>query len=333
MTEKIKTSNNRLKILYLSKILLEETDENHRLTMPQIIDLLDSYGIYAERKALYLDIEALKAFGLDIVSGRGSDSGYFVASRDYELPELKLLADAVTSSRFLTQKKANTLLEKLGSLCSKYEAVQLKRQVYIANREKSFNEKIYLTVDVIHRAINEKKQISFKYFDYDIHRKKHYRDGLRRCTPYALIWQDERYYLVAYYEKYQTVTNFRTDRMEGAEIIEDKGEPMPSDFNLSEYLNSAFSMFSGKCGEVKLKFHSSLVGAVIDRFGKDARIFPENEDYFTLVTQVQTERPEPFFGWLFQFGDRAEILSPLSLRERYCSLLSDVLETHKKKPR
>ena len=321
MSDNIKTANNRLKILYLYKILWEKTDENHPISMPKIIEELEQYGIFAERKALYQDIEALKSFGLDIVSLKGDRPGYFVAGRDFELPELKLLADAVTSSKFLTEKKAAALLAKLETLCSSYEAGQLKRQVFVSNREKSFNERIYLTVDVIHRAINQGKQISFKYFDYDINKKKSYRQGQRVCSPYALVWSEEKYYLVAHYEKYGQITNFRVDRMENAEITEQAAKPMLTDFKLSDYLNSVFSMFSGEMRQVKLKFHSSLINPVIDRFGKNAKIIPIDDEHFVLVTQVQTQRPQPFFSWLFLFGEKAEILEPVSLREEYRDML------------
>ncbi|MBR6925199.1 MAG: WYL domain-containing protein, partial [Oscillospiraceae bacterium] len=208
-----KNSIQRLKILYLYKIMLEQTDELHPITMSEIINQLKLCGISAERKALYQDIEALCTYGLDIKQLKGNTSGYYVASREFELPELKLLADAVTSSRFLTEKKSNELLKKIEGLSSIYEAKQIHRQVFVSNRVKAMNERIYINVDTIHRAILEGKQISFKYFDYDIQKKKKYRDGLRVCSPYALTWNDERYYLLAYYEKYNRITNFRIDRM------------------------------------------------------------------------------------------------------------------------
>ncbi|MCM1299855.1 MAG: WYL domain-containing protein [Firmicutes bacterium] len=331
MSDKVKTANNRLKILYLYKILWEKTDENHPISMPKIVEELEQCGIFAERKALYQDIEALRSFGLDIITLKGSQTGYFVASRDFELPELKLLADAVTSSKFLTEKKAAALLTKLESLCSSYEAVQLKRQVFVCNRDKSFNEKIYLTVDVIHRAINEGKQITFKYFDYDVNKKKSYRQGQRSCSPYALVWNEERYYLVAYYEKYGQITNFRVDRMENAEIAEQAAMPLPKDFNPANYLSSAFSMFSGKRQQVKLKFHSSLINPVIDRFGKGAKTVTLDDDSFILVTEVQTQRPQPFFSWLFLFGEQAEILEPASLRREYEDTLLRIANKYKGK--
>lgn len=191
MSENIRDSYQRLKILYLYKIMLERTDEQHYITMTEIFNQLKLCGISAGRKALYEDIEALKTFGLDIVQLKGNVSGYYVASRKFELPELKLLADAVSSSRFLTEKKSDELLKKIESLSSVYEAKQIQRQVYVANRVKAMNERIYLNVDVIHKAISEEKQITFKYFDYDLNKKKKYRDGLRICSPYALTWNDK----------------------------------------------------------------------------------------------------------------------------------------------
>lgn len=303
--------------------MLEQTDENHHITMSEIINQLALYGISAARKALYEDIEALRTFGLDIKQLKGNTSGYFVASREFELPELKLLADAVTSSRFLTEKKSNELLKKIEGLASKYEAKQIQRQVFVTNRVKAMNERIYINVDTIQRAISEGKKISFKYFDYGLDKKKKYRDGLRVCSPYALSWDDERYYLIAYYEKYQKITNFRIDRMEAVNVLEELSEPKPDDFNVAEYMNSSFSMFSGESEEVKLRFDNSLINAVIDRFGKDIPVIPDGDDHFTVRVTVKAE--PPFFAWLFQFGKKAEIAEPIELKEKYKAQLEDVL--------
>lgn len=328
MADNIHTSTQRLKILYLYKILLERSDEEHLITMPEIISQLELYGISAGRKALYDDIEALKTYGLDIISVRGDKSGYYVASRDFELPELKLLADAVTSSRFLTEKKSSELLKKIESLSSVYQAKQINRQVYIADRVKAMNERIYLNVDVIHRAIAENKQISFKYFDYDMQKHKKYRDGLRICSPCALSWDDERYYLIAFYPKRpDNYTNFRVDRMESVEIISNEVRCLPKNFNLSEYMNSTFSMFSGETQEVKLRFHCSLVNAVIDRFGKNITLRPDGEEWFKIRVNVKAEMP--FFGWLFQFGTKAEIVEPQDLKNKYIEQLQAVLSLAK----
>ncbi len=328
MSDKNTNGNQRLKILYLYKILLERSDEEHIITMPEIISQLELYGISAGRKALYDDIEALKTYGLDIISVRGDKSGYYVGNRDFELPELKLLADAVTSSRFLTEKKSSELLKKIESLSSVYQAKQINRQVYIADRVKAMNERIYLNVDVIHRAIAENKQISFKYFDYDMQKRRRYRDGLRVCSPYALSWDDERYYLIAFYPKRpDNYTNFRVDRMENVEILSDEARVIPQTFNLSEYMNSTFSMFSGEAQEVKLKFHISLVNTVLDRFGKNISLRPDGDEWFTIRVNIKAE--PPFFGWLFQFGTKASIVEPSELKEKYIEQLQAVLAFQK----
>lgn len=329
MNENPKGSNQRLKILYLYKILLEYTDDEHSLTMPQLIENLEQYGIAAARKALYEDIEALKAFGADIIYEKGKAGGYKIVSRNFELPELKLLADAVSSSRFLTEKKSNELIKKLETLTSIHLGKQIERQLFVSNRVKSFNELIYLNVDAINRAISEHRQISFRYFDYDVKRQKKYRDGIRICSPYALAWADERYYLVAYYEKYNRVANFRVDRMERVDVLEKKGKKMSDNFNLIDYLNSAFSMFSGASEPIKLKFDNSLVNPVIDRFGKNVAIYPDDSRHFTVIVQVNTEQPEPFFGWLFQFGTKAQIVSPAHLKEKYRNMLNEVMANNK----
>ena len=327
MGENIKNANQRLKLFYLNKILFENTDEDHGLTMPQIIGKLEEYGIFAARKALYEDLEALRVAGADIIFESGKNAGYKMVSREFELPELKLLADAVSSSRFLTEKKSRELIQKLEGLTSVHQRKQIERQLYISNRVKSFNELIYYNVDTINQAIAEHKKISFKYFDYDIKKNKKFREGVRICSPYALTWESEMYYLIAYYEKYDSISNFRVDRMDRAVILEEKGELPPKGFNLTEYLNSTFSMFSGKSESVKLKFHSSLANAVIDRFGKDVTFYPypDDEEHFNITVQIKTETPEPFFGWLFQFGNKVHIISPEDLKEKYRKMLNEVL--------
>ena len=210
----IRNANYKLKTLYVYKILYENTDEQHRITMPEIISMLENYGVSAGRKGIYDDIEALRTFGVDIVSGRGSNSSYYIASyyiasREFQLPELKLLADEISSSKFVTEKKSRELIKKLGKLSSKYEAKQMQRQVYVSGRVKDGNERIYLNVDILNQAINGKRKISFSYFDYDIKGKKKYRSGEHACSPYALTYSSEQYYLIARYDKRPDVmTNF-----------------------------------------------------------------------------------------------------------------------------
>lgn len=316
----------RLKILYLYKILFEQTDENHSITMPQIIEELDKYGIKAARKALYADIEALREFGADIVLDRCGNAGYSLVSRDFEIAELVILADAVTCSRFFTQKKAKDLVQKLEKLCSCYEARKIDNSVFVLEGDKLDNERIYINVDTIHQAIFEEKQISFKYFNYDLKKHKKYRNGSLVCSPYALTWSDEKYYLIAHYPKYNTISHFRVDKMESVRILSDPAEPLPKRFKLSGYLESTFSMFSGTAETVKLRFKNHLAGAIIDRFGRKVRITRDDEEHFTIEFPVRTEHPETFFGWVFQFGDEAEILEPSDLRKRYISTLKASLK-------
>lgn len=319
----------RLKILYLYRILWEKTDSEHALTMPQIQSELKKYGVEAGRKAIYEYIDALREFGAEIESGMGKSSGYSLASRTFDLPELKLLADAVASSRFFTEKKAKALVEKLETLCSEHEAGSIRRNVYIANRLTTDNERIYYNVNEIHRAIAEKRKISFKYFDYDIRKRKRYREGERVCSPYALTWNEEKYYLIAHYEKYGRMSHFRVDRMENVQILDEPVHKMPRDFKLSEYMGSTFSMFSGEIETVRLRFKNSLLNAVLDRFGRQITLVPDGDKHFTVKVPVRASRPEPFFGWLFQFGTDAQILAPESLREEYVQMLNDTAKANK----
>ena len=245
-------------------------------------------------------------------------------SRSFQLPELKLLADAVASSRFLTEKKAKQLIQKIGSLGSPYETKQIERQIYVANRTKAINERIYLNVDAIHRAITENKKISFRYFKYNVEKKKKYSPDLHICSPYALTWDDERYYLVAHYDKYpDKMTNFRVDRMESVQLLDEPSQKLPKGFSLKEYLSSTFSMFSGTSQDIQLRFENELVSAVIDRFGTDVKLYPDGDTHFTVTVKVKAE--QPFFGWLFGFGTSAQILQPAEIREKYVNMLKEVL--------
>lgn len=328
MSERVKNDYYRLKILYIYKILKYETDENHPITMTNLISRLTDFGIEAERKAVSNDIRCLEVFGLDIIHTVGRYAGYYVATRDFELPELKLLADAVASARFLTEKKSNELLKKIGKLASIYEEKQLSREVFVANRVKAMNELIYLNVDMINTAISSGKKIKFKYFDYDVNKKKKYHDGEKVCSPYALVWSDEKYYLIGYYENRETITNFRVDRMENVVVTDEKSLGKPKEFSVADYMNSSFSMFSGESGKVTLRFENKLVNVIFDKFGKSIPIIKDGDDHFLVTVTVKIEQPEPFFGWLFQFGDMAEITKPENLKEQYKSELRKVLQKY-----
>jgi len=316
--------NQKLKMLYLYKIFNEFTDENHPVTINDLSRMLHDYGVSAERKSLYDDIENLQQFGMDIIVLKGRANSYYLGSREFELPELKLLADAVCSAKFLTAKKSKSLLKKIESLASVNEGKEIQRQVFVIDRVKSMNERIYINVDTIHRAINENKQISFRYFDYGLDKSQVYRTGTRTASPYALTWNDEKYYLIAYYPKYgDKLTNFRVDRMSDINILDVDRAESPEQFDISEYLNATFSMFSGETVDIVLKFDKSLINVAIDRFGMDAVLRQYDGNHFTLRAKVKPEAP--FFGWLFQFGKKVSILSPESVKQEYYEMLNNVI--------
>lgn len=294
------------------KILMDKTDENHAMTVNEIIAELEKYDIKAERKSIYSDIDLLSDFGLDVICEKGRANKYFIGSRDFELPELKLLVDAVQSSKFITHKKSDELIKKIEKLTSIHEAKELHRYVVVADRVKTMNESIYYNVDEIHKAIQQNKQIRFKYFDYNLDKQIEYRrDGeWYYASPYALTWSDDNYYMIAYYERYNGISNFRVDRMAAIEMVEEDRIMCEDtkDFNVADYSKRIFRMFSGETETVKLQFDNSLINVVIDRFGKDIVINRQDDDHFIITVDVVATNT--FLGWLFMFGEKVKILSP-----------------------
>jgi len=318
-----KSSNQKLKLLYLYKILHKRTDENHTMTVQQMIAELAALGIRAERKTIYDDLEALRMFGVDLVCRKSKTHDYYVYGKTFELPELKLLVDAVASAKFITEKKSGELIKKIETLASEYEAKDLRRQVLISGRAKTENEKIYYNVDVLHRAIADGKQISFRYFDIGVDKKKHYRDGHRTASPYALSWENEKYYLIAFYEKYDGISHFRVERMEDIAILESDILPQPEGFNLREYSKRVFSMFGGEEHEITLRFDNSLVGVVYDKFGQDVAIKSPGKDNFKITVRVAVS--PSFYSWLFQFGNLVKIEAPEWARQELIGMASDIV--------
>ncbi|MFY9312551.1 MAG: WYL domain-containing protein [Tepidanaerobacteraceae bacterium] len=324
-------SNQKLKVLYLLKLLLENTDEEHAMTVKKMISELDKYGIPAERKSIYDDLEALKFFGFDIVSRRTRTTEYFIANRFFQLAELKLLVDAVQCSKFITCKKSEELINKLSSFTSKHNAKLLQRQVYVADRVKTMNESIYYNVDRIHMAISQNKQISFRYFQYTVDKKKKFRkDGKRYVTsPYALSWDNENYYLITFSEKYHDFTHYRVDKMSDIEITNEPRVKLPDhlEFNIAGYSKKVFSMFGGEEETVKMQFDNSLVNVVIDRFGKDVYIEKADENSFIMKAEVVVS--PTFLSWVFQFGDKVKILDPEDVVSKYKQYLTDTISIYK----
>lgn len=308
------SSNQKLKLLYLMKILFERTDVQVPMTIAEIVESLAGYDIKAERKSLYSDMELLRQFGVDIEMQRGKTVGYYIAERQFELPELKLLVDAVQSCRFITKRKSEELIKKLSSLTSSQQAKQLRRQVFVADRAKTINETVYYSIDQIHHAIGEGKKIAFQYFDYDVKKKRVFRrrGELYLTTPVSLCWNNDNYYLIAYSAKYDDFTHYRVDRMSGVEVLDEDGDSFDKDkFNIAEHAKRAFGMYDGELVRARLAFDKSLVNVVLDHFGKDVLMLPSADGWFEISVHVSIS--PVFLAWVFQFGDCAEIKEPDSL--------------------
>ena len=323
----MKLSHQKLKMMYLAKILMEQTDEEHTITVPEMIAELSKLGISAERKSIYDDIEKLCDFGYDIIQVHSRlGGGYYMAGRDFELAELKLLVDAVQSSRFITTKKSRELIKKLELLAGKHDAGKLQRQVYVAGRVKTENESIYYSIDTIHKAIQENKQIQFRYTDWNLKKELVPRaNGDKKVSPWALIWQDENYYLVAYDSVDDKIKHYRVDKMGQVEIQNQSREGMEQygKVDLAAYTNHTFGMYGGEETIVSLQFPNRLIGVVLDRFGKEADIRPMTDRVFRVRTKVVVSGQ--FFGWLAGIGREAVIVGPVSVREQYQNWLSDIV--------
>lgn len=325
----MKQPHQKLKLIYLAQIFMEKTDEEHPITVPEIIKELSALGISAERKSIYDDIECLRLFGMDICTVKSRTTGYFVAERDFELPELKLLVDTVQSSKFITRKKSMELISKIEKLTSRENAKKLQRQVFVTNRVKTLNEQIYYNVDRIHDAIAANKQITFKYFSWDVNKNKVYRKNgdLYVESPVALTWDDENYYLITYKEKYNNYTHYRVDKMESI-AISDKDRVLSSEpFDLSVYSKKMFQMYGGEETEVTIMFKNSLVGVVYDRFGMDIPILKSDDENFACRVKVAVS-PQ-FLSWVMSFGSDAKVLSPKEVIDDLKILVSNIENNYK----
>ena len=311
-----KSSNQKLKLLYLMQFLLQKSDEAHPVSTQQMIDELARNGIKAERKSIYDDIEALRVFGLDIVQTRGRTTGYYIGAREFELPELKLLVDSVQSSKFITQKKTLSLIKKIEGLASAYDAQLLQRQVYVRNRVKSMNESVYYNVDEISNAITRDRAIRFRYFDYTVTKERRFRKNGEwyEVSPFSLMWDDENYYMLAFDAVVGSLKHYRVDKMTEISALDRfrDGRDAFKNVDMPEYSKQVFGMFTGEVQTVKLCFANYLAGAVLDRFGQDIIIVAADSEHFTVSVDVAVS-PQ-FYAWLFGFGADVEVLSPESVR-------------------
>ena len=327
-----KGTNQKFKLYRLAQIMLEKTDDEHYITMPEILSALEAYGVTADRKSIYNDLRDLEVLGIEVEGEPvGNRYHYHVLNRPFELPELKLLVDAIQSSKFITERKTNALIKKLEQLVSQYEAVKLQCQVYVSGRIKTMNESIYYTVDAIHNAISENKKIRFQYYQWNVKKEMELRHGgaFYHISPWGLSWDDENYYLVGYDSEADTLKHYRVDKMLHIQMSDEKreGQEQFERLNMADYAKKSFGMFGGKEQKVKLLVQNELAGVMIDRFGKDIMMIPKDEKHFTVNVDVRVSNQ--FLGWVFSLGNGVKIISPDEvveqmkreverLREQYC---------------
>lgn len=305
--------NQKFKLYYLAKIMLEKTDEEHYITMPEIMEQLGRYDVTADRKSIYSDLRDLEKLGIE-VEGEPVGKGYHyhVINHQFELPELKLLVDSIQASKFITEKKTNQLIKKLEGLVSEYEAKQLQRQVHVAGRIKTMNESIYYNVDAIHDAIAENRKIRFQYFQWNVKKQMELRhDGAYyHISPWGLSWDDENYYLIGFDSAAQKIKHYRVDKMLHISLSDDEreGKEHFKKIDIAAYAKKSFGMFGGEEQTVKLLVENSKAGVIIDRFGKDVMMIPVDEQHFTVNVDVKVS--DQFISWIFAIGDGAKIVGP-----------------------
>lgn len=323
--------NQKIKILYLMRIFLEQTDEEHPMSVKELIAYLNSLGISAERKTVYDDIETLRNFGMDILNRREHPAGFYLASREFELPELRLLVDAVQSSRCITNGKSRQLIRKLESLASVYESRQLRRQGFAENRIRTINENVYYSIDMIQRALTEDRQISFQYCEWTVEKKlRPENEGERySVSPWGLVWQNEEYYLITYDEKCGRVKQYQVDKLQQIRIEKEvrRGREFFENYDIGELTSRTFGMFGGREVTICLEAHNRLVGVVLDRFGRDIMIHRKDPEHFKTLVRVNIS--DQFFGWIASLDPDAVIASPDEVRDKYREFLEKSLSNYK----
>lgn len=322
-----KSENQKVKLLYIAKILREETDEAHPISTPELISRLGELDIKVERKTIYSDIELLRDFGMDIeLIKNKTNSGYYLVSDDFELAEIKILVDMVQSSRFITKKKSRALIAKLETLTNKHSAKQLARDVYVIGRAKAENESVFYNVDDIHSAISKGKTISFMLTRYMLNKEVAYKNegSLYTVSPYYLTWNNENYYLIAVDHKKGEIRHYRVDRMKKITINDEPRQyaELFDGFDIAEYTKSSFNMFGGESVRATIAFPNHLIDVVIDRFGKDVPVRVRDAESFLVTTDIVASGQ--FYGWLAGLGPGVSIVSPVDIKEKYHEYLGNL---------
>lgn len=325
-----KEGKTKSKLLYLLKIFKEESDEDHKLTMKDILEKLKKYDIKAERKSISRDIKLLQDLDYDIVSYDNNREGYFMDSREFEVSELRMLIDAVLSAKFISLKQSKSLVGKLKSLTSEGLAKKLENQLYIDERIKTNNDYVCEVVDNINAAINQNKKISFKYYSYNLEKEYVANKGgtpyIR--SPYSLAWHDDKYYMICGDDKHDDLSHFRVDRMRQVIILDEprrnfsEVSEYKNHFDTADYLNGVFNMYTGEKESVLIKFHKDMINFAIEHFGEDLSLRKVNEDYFEVRVQVRVS--DGFIAWIMQLGTKAEIVYPDHLRTRIKEIIEEM---------
>jgi len=318
---------NLLRFLYLAKIINERTDENTSLSGPEIIKILrEEYGVNTHRQTFATYIEILQSFGMDIKTIRSNPNRYHLVSRTFDISELKLLIDAVASSKFISARKSKELIEKIGTLASQNQADALKRNIEVEERIRTDNEKSYLIIDAVNEAINDKRKISFKYMRYEGQVKKHVSNKGEAYifSPYRLVWNGDYYYMIGWSEKHGDVATFRIDRVKDRpEVLEEKAHLMPKSFNLNKFMNTTFRMFNSEVVSVLLECDNDTLDSVTDRFGDKIPMDFKDGKY---IAQVEVAASHVFYSWVFGFGGKVKILGPENVKDGYRELVKKAYE-------
>ena len=326
-----KSNNHKMALLYMMRELLQKTDEDHSMNASDLIAALANYDCEADRRTIYSNVDILQDFGIDVIK-KENGQGYYIGSRDFELPELKLLVDSVQSSKFITEKKSRELIAKLMQLTNEQKARQLNRSVFIRNRMKTGNEKVYYNVDTLHEAMNRNRQIRFKYGEWTAAKELVEKKGGTeyQVSPWALTWDDENYYLIAFDEAAGIIKHYRVDKMLKIGLTDEErvGRDSFEDFDLAAFSRKTFGMFGGPDANVVLRCKNGLAGVIIDRFGREISLVPEDGEHFHVHVTVAVS-PQ-FFGWVTGIGPGIEIASPADVREAYGAYLADILSKYTK---
>lgn len=322
---------NKQRPFRLLKYLYENTDENHAVSTPELVRIFQAEDAHANRKTIKDDIDVLIGEGFDIVTVRSRNNSFFLGSRRFELPEIRLLIDAVSASRFITPEKSAALIGKLTGMVSRMQAEKLRRHMYSADHVKSDNRQIYYIVDAITDAINEGKKIRFQYFDYNGDKEKCLRhDGAEySVSPYALVCDDSLYYMCGYSDARQMVVSFRVDRMCNTEIKEENAVPLSEGFSMDDYVRQQFHMFAGDKTEVVLECQDDMMKYIIDQFGEEVETWKVSEDTFR--AKVSVADSPTFYGWVFPFEGKIQIAEPEEIREKYRQMVKAANRTFRKK--